>query len=175
MVKATVYGGQTFLSNPIVVETILPFLLVFTIVFAILQKSEVLGKGKKQVDAIVGLVIGLLVISFGQAVGIILQMTYFLSISLVIILVFMLLIGSFTKEGKFFEEMPKGIRWILIIASLISVIVAVLYITDAWEYLYSLFFKGSESTFVVNLIFLVIVVGVIAAVLYGSTDKKNKD
>ncbi|MEK6800515.1 MAG: hypothetical protein AABY10_02970 [Nanoarchaeota archaeon] len=174
MVKSFTYGGQTLLSNPIVVETILPFLLVFTIVFAVLQKSEILGKGKRQIDAIVSLVIGLLIISLGQAVGIIIQLTYFLSVSLVIILVFLILIGSFTKEGDFFKEFPKGMRWILIVASLIAVIIAVLYITGAWEYLFNLVSEGSESNFIINLGFVVIMIGAIAAVLYGSNDKKDK-
>ena len=173
MVKPVTYGGPTVLSNPVVVETVLPFLLVFTIVFAVLQKSEIFGKGKKQIDAIVGLVIGLLVISFAQAVGIIIQLTYFLSISLVIILVFMILVGSFTKEGDFFKEMPKGIRWILIIASFIAVVVAVLYITDAWSYLQGLFFQGNESNFVMNLIFLAIIIGAVAAVAYGGAKEKS--
>ena len=55
-------GGPTLLSHPIFVETILPFLLVFTLVFAVLQKSKILGDNKKQIDAIVSLVVGLLLI-----------------------------------------------------------------------------------------------------------------
>ena len=70
MAEPFVYGGQTILSHPIFVETILPFLLIFTIVFAVLQKAKILGEGKRQIDAIVALVVGLLFISFAQAVGI---------------------------------------------------------------------------------------------------------
>ena len=32
---------------------LLPFVLIFTVVFAILQKTQILGKGKKQIDAII--------------------------------------------------------------------------------------------------------------------------
>ena len=58
--------GGTILSSQLFVEVILPFLLVFAVVFAILQKTKILGEGKKQIDAIVSLVIGLIVIAFSQ-------------------------------------------------------------------------------------------------------------
>jgi hypothetical protein len=42
-----VYGGPTLLSHPLFIEAILPFLLIFAVVFAVLQKSRILGEGKK--------------------------------------------------------------------------------------------------------------------------------
>ena len=54
-------------------EVLLPFLLVFTVVFAILQKTSILGKGKKQIDAIVSLVVGLIVVAFGYATNVIIK------------------------------------------------------------------------------------------------------
>jgi len=43
-------------------DVILPFLLIFTIVFAVLQKTKVLGPESKRFNSIVALVIGLAVI-----------------------------------------------------------------------------------------------------------------
>ncbi|MBI2451648.1 hypothetical protein HYV50_01055 [Candidatus Pacearchaeota archaeon] len=163
------YGGQTILSNPIFVETILPFLLVFTIVFAILQKSKILGEGKKQIDAIVSLVVGLLVISFGQATGIIVQLIPFLAVSLVIILVLMLLLGSFMK-GKLEENLPKGIKYVLMAVVPIAVVIAVMYITNAWIYLYDIIFIAGSSNLLTNIFFIGIVIGAIIFVLVGSKD-----
>jgi hypothetical protein len=45
-----------------VANVLLPFILVFTIVFAILQKSEILGKAKKNYNVIVALVMGMAVV-----------------------------------------------------------------------------------------------------------------
>lgn len=45
-----------------VMDILLPFILVFTIVFAILQKSEILGKDKKNFNVVIALVLGLLFI-----------------------------------------------------------------------------------------------------------------
>ena len=158
------YGGPTILSHPIFVETILPFLLVFTVVFAILQKSKIFGDGKKQVDAIVALVVGLLVISFGYAIGIILQLTVFLAVALVVMLVLMLLLGSF---GKGELSIPKALSVILIIAAVIAVVIAVLYVTNFWLYLYDLLFTAGDSSIFINAVFVVIIVGAIIAVILG--------
>ncbi len=174
MANASTYGGPTILSNPIFVETILPFILVFTIVFAILQKSKILGDGKKQIDAIVSLVIGLLVISFGQVTGIILQLIPFLAVSLVIILVLMLLLGSFTEQGKFFEKFPKGIKYILIVGVTLAVAIAVIYITGFWETVNEwLFVTGGTSGLLANIIFIIIVVGAIIAVIVPKGNNRS--
>ena len=173
MANQITYGGNTILSHPIFVETILPFLLVFTIVFAILQKAKIFGENKKQIDAIVGLVVGLLVISFGQATGIILQMTVFLAVSLVVILVLMLLLGSFSEEGKFFEKFPKAVNYILIVVVLLAVVIAAVYTTGFWQYLYDWIYIGSESTIFVNILFVVIIAGAVVAVMFGAKGKKD--
>ena len=173
MAEEFTYGGNTILSHPIFVETILPFLLIFTIVFAILQKTKIFGDGKKQVDAIVGLVVGLIIISFAQATGIILQMTVFLAVALVVILVLLLLLGSFAEEGKFFEKFPKVLKVLLIVFVVLAVTIASVYVTGFWQYLYDWIFIGTESTIFVNILFLIIIAGAIIAVILGSKAKKD--
>jgi hypothetical protein len=166
MPEGFAYGGNTLLSHPLVVETILPFLLVFTLVFAVLQKSKVLGEGKRQIDAIVSLVIGLLVISFGQATGIIIQLIPFLAVSLVVVLVFMLLVGSFHDGGDF---LPKGFKTFLMIIALIATVIAVMYITNAWDFLLNLLaYDGTGSPFLGNIIFVLLIIGVVAFVMWGA-------
>jgi len=76
---------ETILSSPIISEGVLPFILIFTIVFAILQKSEILGKEKKQIDAMVAMVFGLVTITFARAVGIINHLLPFLAVAIVMI------------------------------------------------------------------------------------------
>src|SRR3989344_1351569 len=44
-------------------DVLLPFLLVFTIVFAILEKTNILGEDKKNFNVIIALVIGALLVS----------------------------------------------------------------------------------------------------------------
>ncbi len=43
-----------------IVDILLPFLLVFTIVYAVLQKTKIVGEGKKNFNVIISLILGLL-------------------------------------------------------------------------------------------------------------------
>jgi len=156
---------ETILQSPFVVEILLPFLLVFTVVFAVLQKSEVLGKGKRQIDAIVSLVIGLSTVAFGKATGIIIALMPFLAVSLVVVVVFMILVGAFYKEGEF--GVHKGIKIAGGIIAFIAVVVAVVYISGAWEFIQSLF-EGGVSDLAANILFIaLIVVAVVVVVVFG--------
>jgi hypothetical protein len=168
---AVQYGGFTILSSPFFVEALLPFLLVFSLVFAILQKSEILGKGKKQTDALVSLAIGLLAIAFGQAVGIILQMVMFLAVAIVVLLVFLLLVGVFFKEGGF--ELPNWTKLTFGILVFIAVVIAVLVYTGGWGWLEDMF-TGNGSTILTNAIFVVIIVGAILAVVLTGGKAKTE-
>ena len=155
----------TILSSPFFVNVVLPFILIFVVVFAILQKTQILGRGKKQIDAIVALVIGLIVISFGFATGVIVSLIPFLAVAIVIILVFMILYGMIYKEGEF--DLHKGVKIAFGIIIAIAVLIAAAIATGAWDYIkYNWFVGGDVSVIWTNIIFLVIVVGVIVVVLW---------
>lgn len=51
---------STYFQQYGILDFLLPFLLVFTIVFAVLQKTEILGKDKKNFNVVIALVLGLL-------------------------------------------------------------------------------------------------------------------
>ena len=74
-------------DNPFFTEMLLPFLLVFVVVFAILQKSKVLAN--TQVDAIVGLVIGLILIGVPGPRDIVVGIMPWLAVGIAVILVFL--------------------------------------------------------------------------------------
>lgn len=164
----------TILSSPLFVEGILPFLLVFAVVFAVLQKSEILGKGKKQVDAIVALAVGLIVLAFGQAVGLMVQLSAFLAVGLVILLVLMLLVGMFSQEGKFNDAFPSWLQKSVIAVIAVSVVIAVLYITGGWKWLMDkAFASGSGSGVLANIVFIVGII--IAVVIVGWKGKDSEE
>ncbi len=59
------YGYSNFVSyfqTYGIMDFLLPFLLVFTIVFAVLQKTEILGKEKKNFNVVIALVLALIFI-----------------------------------------------------------------------------------------------------------------
>lgn len=167
---------STILSHPLFVEIVLPFILVFVVVFAVLQKSKILGEGKKQIDALVALVMGLLVVSFSYATGVIVFLIPFLAVGTVVILVFMLLYGfAFVKKDSF--ELPKWVRGAIGILAALGVILTTLIATGGWDYIVDLY-EGSDngSFWLSNAIIIALVIGAFFALTRkeGDSEKKEK-
>ena len=89
-------------------DVVLPFLLVFTVVFAILEKTKVLGTEKhegheytrKNLNAIASFVIAFLVIAAKELVEVINKTVANAVIVLFFSVLFLMLVGSFHKEGE---------------------------------------------------------------------------
>lgn len=169
------YGGPTVLQNRFVIEIVLPFILVFTIVFAVLQKSEIFGKGKKQIDALVALVVALLFVSVARAVGIVLDLIPILAVGLVVVLVLMLFLGSFAKEGDFEKAFPKWLRLGLMIVAIITVVVATLWATGLWNTFMDYIKTSTGSSVLMNIILLAVLIGAVIAVIWKGGSGGGKD
>jgi len=157
---------EPFFINPFFMEYVLPFVLVFTLIFAILEKTKILGEGKKQISAIIGLVVGLMFIAFPIKVVVIYLMP-FLAVSAVILLVFMILYGFIVgkKEGDVLGRWWKVAFGAILSVAMISVL---LMATGYWDIVYNyLFSTSSGSTIWVNGFLIVVIVGVIIAVIKG--------
>jgi hypothetical protein len=163
---------ETIFTSPLFVETILPFLLVFTLVFAILEKTKILGDGKRQIDAIIAIVIGLIFVAFGRASYIVVELIPILGVALVVLLIFMLLLGSMYQPGDF--KMEKWMK--IVIGILIAIVVAgtVLILTGGLDYVLG-YITGSAGSgaVIVNIVLIVIVVGAVLAVIKGGKDKES--
>tara|TARA_Y100000034_G_scaffold104327_1_gene130786 strand:+ start:419 stop:952 length:534 start_codon:yes stop_codon:yes gene_type:complete len=98
-------------------EYLLPFLLVFSLTFAILEKVKILGQDKKNINVIVSLIIGLLFVTQTSLVS---TLNIFLpKISLFIIVAVMALI----LFGIFGAKVHEGLGSVgLLIAAIISII-----------------------------------------------------
>ncbi|MFZ5955562.1 MAG: hypothetical protein ACOYT4_03980 [Nanoarchaeota archaeon] len=155
-------------SHPIFTELLLPFLLVFVVLFAILQKSKILGEGKPQIDSLVSLSIALILLAFPAPRKIIVEMMPWLSVAVIVMLVFFILWGF--AGGKL--EGPKT-QWIRIVFGILAgifVIGLVGYVTGFWTILES-WLSSDYSEIWINILFLAIVGGAIALVL--STSPKS--
>jgi len=163
---------EPFFISPFFIEYVLPFVLVFTLIFAVLQKTKLLGDNTQQIDAIIGLVIGLFLIAFPAARDIVVLLMPFLAILLVILFVFLLLIGFVTgdKDGD-----PLKNKWLKIVVGgivVVSLIAFLLIITGQWNFIIDyLFYSNSGRTILINAVLIIIIAGAIVAVLLGSKDK----
>jgi len=124
-------ASDYILNSPIFRDYILPFVLVFAVIFAILERSNILGEGKKQINAMVGLVVGLLLISFEHSRDIIVKLMPILAVMVVILLIFMIIYG-FAKQEKEIKLPQAAIVWIFVIAIPV-VVIALMKITGVWE------------------------------------------
>lgn len=152
---------DTILSTPFVRELILPFLLVFALVFAILDKTKILGEEKRQINAIVAFVIGLIFISFGKAVGITVNLLGVVAVLAIILLVFFML--YFFAAGEKEATVPKGLKITFGILIAAVIVVSLLVFTGFWDYIIKAVIEGNRLA--VNIIFVIIIIAAIAIVL----------
>ena len=112
-------------------DVVLPFILVFTIVFAILKKTKVLGTEdiegrkytKKNLNAIASFVMAFLVVASSQLVEIITTVSSQAVVVLFLSVLFLLLVGSFYKEGEpvFLEGGWKIVFMIIVFIAIIGI------------------------------------------------------
>ncbi|MDO8628723.1 MAG: hypothetical protein Q7R56_03140 [Nanoarchaeota archaeon] len=166
-----------FLKNFGLFDVILPFLLVFTITFAILEKTKILGhegtekKAKKNLDAMVAFAIAFFVVAASNVVQAIQASLPAISMVLIIIVVFMLLMGSIVgqQDGGFslWATGHKWAAWVVIVFILIAVVAIFLsafgQLGNVWGYL--TYYVTENMIAAVALIALIIVA--MAVVLKG--------
>jgi len=162
---------DSILSSEIFVEIIFPFLLVFTLTFAVLEKSKLLGDGKRQINALISLSVALMLIAFEYPRDVIVKLTPFLAVSLVILFIFMLMYGfvSGKKEG---DVLNKGLKITLGVIVGLAVIVAVLWATGAWDKIYSFLLGGDSSKIWVNVL-IIVIIGAAMAMVLATSGKGN--
>ena len=157
---------ETILQSPVLTRFILPFLLVFFIIFAILEKTKLFGEGKKQLNALISFVIGLIFVSVLYPTEVVSNLVLFLTVALVAIFVILLLWGFIfgdIKEG--FK--PEGWMKIgLAIVAGIAFIIAIIWATGLFGKLGGFLFQQTWSkSFWTNLSFIVVIAISLALIL----------
>jgi len=157
------------LGSPFFTQVILPFLLIFVVVFAILEKTAILGKERRQVNAIVSFVFALIFIAVPYAVTVTTQIIPVVAISIVIILAFMLVLGFVggTKAGG----LSKGLQVTVGILFGITLVITVLEATGGLPYVKKL---GDVEQFWPTLILIAFIIAVFAVVLTAKPAPEEK-
>ena len=158
--------ADPFLIHPYFLDFVLPFVLVFTLIFAILQKIQLLGEEKKSVDALVGMVTGLILIAFPAARGIVVLLMPFLAVSAVLLLVFMLLYGFIIGKPEG-DILNTGWKYTLITILFVALVTFMLMISGYWDTVYYFFFGANSNQVWANLVLIVSIGLAILAVLFG--------
>jgi sensor histidine kinase YesM len=180
MAEATVFRNSLeFLGRIGIYDVVLPFLLVFAIVFAILEKTRILGTEqiegkrytKKNINGIVAFVIAFLVVASSKLVAIINVALAQIVLLLLVSVMFLLLIGSFYKEG---EEVYLGGRWrtFMMIVMFVGVVFIFLHAipyedTNFLTWFWSFLANNWDASYVSAIILILFILGVFYLLLAG--------
>lgn len=170
MAESLFRGTLSFFDRIGLFDVVLPFLLVFTIVFAILEKTKVFGttqiEGKtftrKNLNAMTAFVIGFLVVASSKLVEIITTVSSQMVVLLMLSVLFLILIGSFYKEGAgvFLEGGWKTLFLFIMFIGIVLIFLAAIkgdddrsWLQAGWEFL-----SGTDTSQAVGSIILIIVI-----------------
>jgi hypothetical protein len=161
-----------FLQNEIFTKFLFPFLLIFFLVFAILEKTKLLGD-KKQIHALISFVIGLIFITAVSPKLVVENLILFLTIALVALFVVLLVWGFiFGESAKILDSKP--LKWILIVGFGIASFGGILWATG-WYKSFSSFFSDNvlSQTIVINTVFIIVIAIALALILFEKKASKS--
>jgi len=161
---------ETILQHWIFTRFAFPFLLAFFIVFAILEKTKIFGDGKKQINAMVAFIIGMIFVGVAYTTDVVTNLVLFLTVALITMFIAMLIWGFITGDAKI---EGKPVKIIFGIALAIAIAIALLWATGYYDEIYNWLFKQTWSkTFWVNFLFIAALLGAVVFAMKGGSDKK---
>jgi hypothetical protein len=162
---------ETIFQHWIFTRFALPFLLIFFIVFGILEKTKLFGDKRKQLNALIAFVVGLIFIGATAPTLTVTNLVLFLTVAIVVMFVALLLWGFVSgEEGLKFENVPKPLKAVILVVVIVAVAIAVLWALGIEGGVFSgaynfLFTQSWSSDFWINLAFIVVVIVALALIL----------
>lgn len=182
MVEESVFRGVIgFLDKIGVYDVILPFLLVFTIVFAILEKTKVLGTEKvgdkiltkKNLNSMVAFVVAFLVIASTQLVAVVNQVMANVVLLLILAVCFLMLVGVFFGSQEFtLEKYPGWIKFFMVLM-FIGIVVIFLNALDWLQYVLAVFVYWNAD-WAAGILFVIIILGFMIYIVKEPSSKKEE-
>ncbi len=161
----------TIFQHWIFSKFILPFVLIVTLVYAVLEKTKLLGDNKHQLNAIIAFVIGLTFTGIAYFTDVVNNMILFLSVALVILFVILLLWGFiFGDMGELFKEV-KWVRNLLLGIAGIAIVIGILWASGvSGKLVDSLFGQSWSNAFWTNFLFVAVIVVALVLLLRKQGD-----
>lgn len=167
---------ETILQHWIFSQFVLPFLLMFFVIFAVLEKTKVLGD-KKQINALVAFVIGLIFVGAAYQRGMTTNLILFLTVAVIVIFVLYVLIG-FAFQGEIKIPDKSKVKIFIVVVAVVAVIIATLWAAgiqwEAFENTFNFMFDSDWSGgFWTNAVFVIIIAIALAVVLWQGAKAKG--
>ncbi len=170
-----------FLNDLGLYDVVLPFLLVFTVVFAILEKTKIFGIGqdidgnnttKKNLNAMFAFVIAFLVIASTRLVAVINESMANIVLLLLLAVSFLLLVGAFFGDREF--ELQKEDPWMKFFVFFMFIGIVLIFLNSLdwlnalWDWL-----NRIDREWASSLVFLIIT-GIFVALIVRDPKPKAK-
>jgi small-conductance mechanosensitive channel len=178
--SASVFRGTIEFFNKLgVYDVVLPFLLVFTIVFAILEKTKVFGTEKveghditrKNLNGMTAFVTAFFVVASSKLVSVINQVLGNVVLLLLLSICFLMLVGSFHTGKEEFAlkgAWKNAFMWIMFI----GIVLIFLYALGWLQFIYTYLFFQFNTVVVSSIVLVVIIVVFIFYVTKDNAKKK---
>jgi hypothetical protein len=163
------YGGDignllSYWEQAGVFSYVLPFLLIFALVFGILAQTRIFGNNRT-ISGIIALVIGLLALQFDFVPVFFSEIFPRLGVGLAILLVAMILLGMFAPNRTWVTYTFFGIAAIIFIVVLVK--------TVGWLGWQSGFFWQNYGGALIGIAVILVIVGLIAASVRPQTPQQD--
>ncbi len=151
-------------------DVVLPFLLVFTVTFGVLEKSNLFGAGKKNLNAMVAFTVGFLVVAATQITTAIQLSVPKVAFMLVILISLLLLVGSLLGPQQsgldLWSKLNKVVTWPLGIIIAVALL-AVFFNSVGWLDPIINFFRANIGSPILSTLFFVgVMIGIVYWILY---------
>ena len=139
---------------------VLPFLMIFALVYGLLSKSKLLGENRG-VHATLALVIGLLALQFDYVSNFFATIFPYAGIGIAVLLVALILMGMLTKENDIN-------RWVFFGIGALIFIVVLLYTIYDFNWLGGYYGEG----WIAWIVLILVIGGAITGIILGSKEKE---
>ncbi|MFH1332151.1 MAG: hypothetical protein ABIH63_02600 [archaeon] len=100
-------------------EVVLPFFLIFTIIFGILEKTKIFGEESHKFNIVIALVAGFLIVRSDTLVALINRFLPNVSMFILVIIAFLIILGIFGVQS---DKWTGGLLFVFVIIAVVGVI-----------------------------------------------------
>ncbi len=159
------YDAIGFMKSFGIFDVVLPFLLVFTVIFGVLEKTKIFGKegdsSRKNINAMVAFSIAFFVVAATQVVYVMQTALPYIMLLLILIITFMIVYGSTLSEGDgkpidMWDHLEKH-KGIFAFGLFIAILAIVLGAMDMLGGLVNWFYQNVTAPVIYTVILLVVV------------------
>ena len=162
---------ETIFANEIFTKFAFPFLLIFFIFFAILERTKILGDDKRQLDALVSFVIALIFVSAVYPKLVVTNLILFLTVAIIVVFVVLLLWGFVFGTIKEGFKPDNWMKWVLGVLITIAIVIAVFWATGIQVEAFDFLFRQSWSnTLWTNVVFILVIAAALTLILKSVKD-----